>query len=103
MYTLPSIYMVDRDILFIIEIDKSKTGLTMAQGNPQPKQTEEFKRKRFQPIGDIPGDQPLSKVSTSIKLPIDVHEAINALPKKEKISWLRRVVSDAARKELISN
>ena len=74
----------------------------MPRGNPKPKQTEGFKRKRFQPIGDVPGDQPLSKVTTSIKLPLDVHEAINALPKKEKITWLRRVVSDAARKELIS-
>ena len=75
----------------------------MSKGNPNPKQTEEFKRKRFQPLGEIPGDQPLSKVTTSIKLPQDVHEAIHALPKKEKITWLRRVVSDAARKELISN
>lgn len=74
----------------------------MSKGNPNPVQTKEFKRKRYQPLGEIPGDRPLAKKVTGIKLPIDVHEAIEALPQKERITWLRNVISQAARKELIS-
>jgi len=74
----------------------------MAKGNPSPVQTGEFKAKRFQPKGEIPGDYPLSKKATGVKLPTDVDEAIRALPEKERISWLRRVICDAARSELIA-
>jgi hypothetical protein len=72
------------------------------KGNPSPVQTEKFKAKQFKPIGEIPGDYPLAKKVTGVKLPIDVHEAIWALPEKERISWLRRVICDAARSELIA-
>lgn len=74
----------------------------MSKGNPNPVQTEKFKKKRYQPLGEIPGDLPLAKKVTGIKLPVDVHEALEALPKKERITWLRKVISEAARKELIS-
>ncbi len=74
----------------------------MAKGNPNPVQTEEFKKKRFQPVGEIPGDQPLAKKVTGVKLPLDVHEAIRALPTKERVTWLRKVICDAARDELIT-
>lgn len=73
----------------------------MAKGNPSPIQTEEFKSKQFRPLGEVPGDMPLSKKVTGVRLPIDVQQAISALPKQEKITWLRRVISDAARTELI--
>ncbi len=73
----------------------------MAKGNPHPVQTQEFKKKRFQPVGEIPSDQPLAKQITSIRLPVDVHEAIRALPATERITWLRRVICDAAKSELM--
>ncbi len=72
----------------------------MAKGNPHPVQTQEFKKKQFKAVGEIPGDQPLAKKPISIKLPIDVNEAIRALPASERITWLRRVICDAAREEL---
>lgn len=75
----------------------------MPKGNPSPIQTEEFKQKRFRPVGDIPGDSPLSKKVIGVKLPVDVTEAIEALPKEERVSWLRRVLSEAARTELMDS
>ena len=74
----------------------------MARGNPSPVQTKEFKSKQFKPKGDVPGDYPLAKKVTGVKLPVDVDEAIRELPEKERISWLRRVICDAARSELIN-
>ncbi len=74
----------------------------MAKGNPSPVQTKEFKAKQFKPRGEIPGDYPLAKKVTGVKLPVDVHEAISSLPDKERISWLRKVICDAARSQLIS-
>ena len=73
----------------------------MARGNPSPVQTEEFKAKQFKPQAEVPGDYPLAKKATGVRLPIDVDEAIRALPEKERVSWLRRVICDAARSELI--
>ena len=73
----------------------------MPKGNPSPTQSEEFKSKQFRPLGDIPGDIPLAKKVFAIKLPIDVQEAIDALPKEKKLTWARRVLSNAARAELI--
>lgn len=74
----------------------------MAKGNPSPVQTEEFKAKQFKPVGEIPGNYPLAKKVTGVRLPTDVHDAIRALPEKERASWLRRVICDAANRELIS-
>lgn len=69
--------------------------------NPRPIQTEEFKAKRFRPQAEIPGNQPLAKKATGVKLPVDVDAAIRALPEKERVMWLRRVLCDAARAELL--
>lgn len=69
--------------------------------NPSPVQTEEFIARQFKPKGEIPGDQPLAKKATGVKLPVDVDAAIRALPEKERVSWLRRVICDAARAELL--
>lgn len=73
----------------------------MAKGNPSPTQTEEFKSKQFKPLGDVPGDIPLAKRVFAIKLPSDVQEAIDALPKEKRLTWARRVLTNAARSELI--
>jgi hypothetical protein len=77
--------------------------VNMAKGNPSPVQTKEFKAKQFKPQGEIPGNYPLAKKATGVKLPVDVDEAIRELPEKERVSWLRRVICDAARSELINH
>lgn len=74
----------------------------MAKGNPSPVQTKEFKAKQFKPVGEIPGNYPLSKTVTGVRLPTDIHDAIRALPEKERVIWLRRVICDAAKSELIN-
>ncbi len=71
--------------------------------NPSPVQNEKLKAKQFRPVGEVPGNVPLARKATYITLPIDVHEALEALPKEEKITWLRQLITDAARKELIKN
>ncbi len=71
------------------------------KGNPRPVQTEEFKAKRYHAVGEIPGNQPLAKKATGVKLPVDVDAAIRALPMKERVMWLRRVICNAAQAELL--
>lgn len=68
--------------------------------NPRPTQTDEFKARQYKAKGEIPGNQPLAKRPTSIKLPVDVDEIIRALPEAERVTWLRRVICDAAHTEL---
>lgn len=72
-------------------------------GNPTPVQTREFKERQYKARGDIPGNQPLSKKPTSIKLPVDIDDAIRSLPEEERVPWLRRVICDAARAELLQS
>jgi hypothetical protein len=72
-------------------------------GNPNPVQTKEFKQKQFRAQGEIPGNQPLSKKVTSVKLPVDIDDAIRSLPDEERVPWLRRVICEAARAELLQN
>lgn len=70
-------------------------------GNPRPVQTEEFKAKQFKAYGEIPSSQPLSKKTTGVRLPIDIEAAIRRLPENERIPWIRKVICDAARAELL--
>lgn len=71
--------------------------------NPRPTQTEEFKARQYKARGEIPGNQPLAKRPTSIKLPLDVDEIIRGLPENERVTWLRRVICDAAYTELLNS
>jgi hypothetical protein len=41
----------------------------------------------------------LSRAVTSVKLPISLHERVHALP--NRTAWLRRVISEAAQRELM--
>jgi|GEM_PF-896041 len=68
--------------------------------NPKPRQTEEFKAKRFQQLGENYGE--LADKNTCVRLPKAEHEAISALG-KGKTPWLRRVLVEAARRELMSS
>ncbi|WP_088895007.1 hypothetical protein [Leptolyngbya ohadii] len=72
----------------------------MPRGNKNPVQTKEFKEKQFQAYGEV-GEVPLSKKVTGVKLPEDIDAVIRSMPDKERVAWLRRVIVDAAQKELI--
>lgn len=66
--------------------------------NPNPIQSEEFKAKQFQPLGEDYGK--LADKNTCVRLPEAEHDAIAALG-KDKTPWLRRVLVEAARAELM--
>ncbi|MEO0648707.1 MAG: hypothetical protein AAFZ17_21555 [Cyanobacteria bacterium J06650_10] len=60
--------------------------------NPNPVQSEEFLRKRFQPAKDIPEGVQLAKKPRCVKLPETVDAAIEAMPKKERSAWIRQAI-----------
>ena len=67
--------------------------------NPNPVQTEDFKKHRFPAATDIPSDVTLAKKPQMVKLPVGVSDAINELGKGKKSVWLRRVICEAAIRE----
>lgn len=67
------------------------------KGNPNPVQTDEFKKKRFQPYGTV--DQPLSNRVLGVRLPLDVDAILFAMPPKERVAWVRKIITDAVRQE----
>ncbi|MBD2309518.1 hypothetical protein H6G17_29170 [Chroococcidiopsis sp. FACHB-1243] len=44
----------------------------------------------------------LAKQATGVKLPKEIDAVIRALPVAERSAWLRRVISEAAEKELLN-
>jgi hypothetical protein len=68
--------------------------------NPRPTQTEDFKAKQFKTVGEVPEGMKLGKIAIAAKVPQDVEKLILALPRAERITWIRRVLTEAARKEL---
>lgn len=68
--------------------------------NPNPIQTKQFLEKQFKPQGEILSDKPLSKKAIAVKLPEDIDAAVRAIP--DSAAWLRRVITEAARRELMS-
>ena len=71
------------------------------KGNPNPVQTPEFKAKQFKAFGEV--SQPLSSRVLGVKLPMDIDKAVFNLPPKERVPWVRRVITEAAQRELMSN
>lgn len=71
------------------------------KGNPNPVQTPEFKAKQFKAFGEV--SQPLSSRVLGVKLPIDIDRAVFSLPPKERVPWVRRVITEAAQRELMGN
>lgn len=47
------------------------------------------------------GEQPLSRKVTGVKLTTEVERAIQQLPTPERGKWLRRVITEAAKAELM--
>ncbi|MDS3860620.1 hypothetical protein RIF25_07325 [Thermosynechococcaceae cyanobacterium BACA0444] len=63
-------------------------------------QTPEFKAKQFKSFGEV--SQPLSSRVLGIKLPIDLDKAVFNLPPKERVPWVRRVITEAGRPGLFN-
>lgn len=64
--------------------------------NPNPVQTEEFLKKRFQPAIDLPSSVQLAKKPRCVKLPQCVDAVIAEMPKETRSVWLRQVICQAA-------
>ncbi|MBD1864260.1 MULTISPECIES: hypothetical protein [Trichocoleus] len=67
--------------------------------NPAPVQTPEFLKKQFKPQGEIPPGTVLADKPVCVKLPVEVDAAVRSLSKSS--DWLRRVICEAAQKELL--
>ena len=65
--------------------------------NPNPVQTEEFKTYNFKPISD----EPLSNRVQGIRLPKRIDVLVESLSGYERAAWLRRVITEAAERELM--
>jgi hypothetical protein len=67
--------------------------------NPNPTQSSELLKKRFQRVvgvdSCIPAGVPLAAKAIGVKLPGAVDEAVRALG-KDKAAWLREVICKAA-------
>ena len=61
--------------------------------NPSPK-IENL--KPFKPLGDTPMEGRLF-----VRVSSEVESAVKALPKRERPAWLRRVITEAAQRELM--
>lgn len=70
----------------------------MAQGNPNPVIPKEFKEMQFT-RSDRTTDS-LADIALSVRVPIDVDQVVRSL-NHQKSSWLRRVITEAARRELM--
>ncbi|MEH2201224.1 hypothetical protein [Nostoc sp.] len=67
--------------------------------NPKPVQTEGFKQQQFKTDEEL--TEPLSKQTTGVKLPQSIHDALAKLPSEERGKYLRRVIIEAVRRDLI--
>ncbi len=57
-------------------------------------------KTRFKPLGK----SPLARRMTAVRLPVEIDLAVQSLgTPSERAAWLRRVISEAAERELISN
>ncbi len=45
--------------------------------------------------------EPLAKKVTGVKLPQSIHDAIHTLPQKERVTYLRRIITEAVKRDLI--
>jgi hypothetical protein len=66
--------------------------------NPNPVIPPKFKESRF--VRSDRTTDPLSDKTLSLRLPADIDQAVRSLH-HQKSSWLRRVISEAARRELM--
>lgn len=72
----------------------------MGKGNHNPIQSPEFKAKQFKPVSDLP-EEKLAPQPIAVKVGESIHAVVMKLPQKERINWLRRVITKAAIEELM--
>ncbi|WP_138503404.1 hypothetical protein [Nostoc sp. PA-18-2419] len=70
--------------------------------NPIPVQSEEFKEYQFKGYTEEL-TEPLAKKVTGLKLPQSIHDALHALPQEERVRYLRRIITEAVRRDFIDN
>ena len=69
----------------------------MPKGNPNPVSTPEFEASKFKRMDD--STEPLAEKLTCVRLTQHVDAVLRTLPNKSV--WLRRVISEAAERELM--
>ena len=72
----------------------------MPKGNPKPVMTKEFIDQQIKPVGEMP-DEPLGEKPLAVRVGKSVYDAVTALPRAERITWLRKTIADAAKRELM--
>ena len=68
--------------------------------NPNPRQTEEFKKHWFKPVGAVPAEK-LERKPVAVTVGKSIYAAIFSLERPDRITWLRRVITEAAKRELL--
>jgi len=68
--------------------------------NPNPRQTEEFKKHWYKPVGEAPPEK-LERTPVAVTVGKSIYAAIQSLERPDRITWLRRVITEAARRELL--
>lgn len=63
--------------------------------NPNPVLPDRFIESQFKPDGNVT----LDRRPVKVKLPVSVGEAIRKLPSRDRVEWLRQVITDAAVRE----
>lgn len=63
------------------------------------KLSPEFLAHQVPRQGDVTG--PLAPRMTAVRLPVDIDQVVYSLP--EKAAWLRRVITEAAQRELMKD
>lgn len=71
----------------------------MPKGNPNPVISPKFKSKQFRRSDQ--STDPLAEKTLAVRVSVRIDKAVRNLP--DKSAWLRRVISDAAERELLSD
>ncbi len=50
-----------------------------------------------------PNPEPLADKALSVRLPVSIDALIRALPSDQRADWLRRILGEAAKRELLSD
>jgi hypothetical protein len=74
----------------------------MPKGNPNPVLTSEFLAQRIQPIGDMP-NEPLGEKPLAVRVGKSIYESVSTLNQRDRINWLRRIITEAAQRELMKD
>lgn len=58
-------------------------------------------RADYQSRFKVKGEKPLAKRPIALRVPGEIEDAIFSMPPQERNEWLRKVILEAARKELM--